>query len=201
LYTGIITDSGVVSDLKYIKNQDLLIKIAIDSKIKRKLEIGCSIAINGVCQTLIAKEKLRGKIILSFQASNETLRKTTIKNWQIGNLVNVEFSLRIGDELGGHIILGHVDNIAEIITIKKIKASHKIVLKTKKDLLKFIVKKGSICLDGVSLTVNEVKNDQFSINLIPYSFANTNFKILKEGDLVNLEIDPLARYLKRLINK
>jgi riboflavin synthase len=201
MFTGIIAHQGIVADLGYSLTQDLLLKIAVSGNIKRSLNIGCSIAINGVCLTLIAKNKLASKTILSFQVSKQTLKNTSLKNWQIGKLVNLEFSLTVGDELGGHMVLGHVDDVAKITKIGKIKASHKITFSTKKTLLPFIAKLGSVCLDGVSLTVTEVTNNLFSINLIPHSFNHTNFKELKVGDEVNIEIDPIARYLQRLNKK
>jgi riboflavin synthase len=201
MFTGIITNQGVVVDLGYSSNQDLLLKIATNGDIKRSLNIGCSIAINGVCLTLIAKQKLASKTILSFQVSKQTLKNTSLKNWQIGKLVNLEFSLMVGDELGGHMVLGHVDDVAKITKISKIKASHKMTFSAKKSLLRFIAKLGSVCLDGVSLTVTGVTNNLFSINLIPHSFNHTNFKELKIGDEVNIEIDPIARYLQRLSKK
>jgi riboflavin synthase len=201
MFTGIITNQGIVAGLDHNLSQDLLLKIITSDDIKRSLNIGCSIAINGVCLTLIAKKKLASKMILSFQVSKQTLKNTSLKNWQIGKLVNLEFSLMVGDELGGHMVLGHVDDVAKITKITKIKTSHKITFNTKKTLLPFIAKLGSVCLDGVSLTVTEVTNNSFSINLIPHSFNHTNFKELKIGDEVNIEIDPIARYLQRLSKK
>ncbi len=201
MFTGIITNQGIVADLAYNPTQDLLLKIATNDDIKRPLNIGCSIAVNGVCLTLIAKKKLASKTILSFQISKQTLKNTSLKNWQIGKLVNLEFSLMVGDELGGHMVLGHVDDVAKIIKISKVKTSHQITFNAKKSLLPFIAKLGSVCLDGVSLTVTEVTNNLFNINLIPHSFNHTNFKELKIGDEVNIEIDPIARYLQRLNRK
>ena len=201
MFTGIIANLGVVADLQYSPNQDLLLKIETNCDIKRSLNIGCSISVNGICLTLVAKKKLGTGIILSFQASKQTLKNTSLQNWQIGKLVNLEFSLMVGDELGGHMVLGHVDGVAKITKITKIKTSHKMTFSAKKTLLPFIAKLGSVCLDGVSLTVTEIKSHLFSINLIPHSFGHTNFKELKIGDEVNIEIDPIARYLQRLSKK
>lgn len=197
MFTGIITNQGVVAGVERSNSKDLLLEIAVGSDINRSLDIGCSIAVNGICLTLIAKKKIKHQIILSFQASKQTLKNTSLKNWQIGKLVNLEFSLRVGDELGGHMVLGHVDGVAKIVKMVKIKTSHKVVFKIKKSLLPFVVKLGSICLDGVSLTVTEVKDELFSINLIPHSFNHTNFKELMFGDEVNVEVDCLARYLQK----
>ena len=195
MFTGIITHLGLVEDLKFNKTKDVLLKIFVTQKINRKLEIGCSIACNGICLTLVSQEKN----IFSFQASKETCEKTNLKNWKIGQIINLEFAMRMGDEFGGHMVLGHIDATAKIKAIKQIKESHKFTFEAKKELMKFISKKGSITLDGVSLTVNEVIGNSFSVNIIPHTIANTAFQNSKAGDLVNLEIDAIARYVEKLI--
>ncbi len=200
MFTGIITNLGSVESIDFNEKNDLLLKIATDkSNIKRKLEIGCSIACNGICLTLIGKEISRKKVIFSFQASQETCQRTTLKNWSKGQLINLEFALRIGDELGGHMVLGHVDGLAKITGVEPVKDSRKFTFETKNNLMKFIAEKGSIALDGVSLTVNSVNKNSFHINIIPHSLANTNFQNAKLGDEVNLEIDAMARYAARLL--
>ncbi len=200
MFTGIITNLATVESLSRNKSQDLLLKVSTDkNKIERKLEIGCSIACNGVCLTLIEKKIAAKKIVFSFQASNETCDKTTLKNWQIGKEINLEFAMRMGDEFGGHMVLGHVDATAQIKAIKRIKDSHKFTFSAPKNLMKFISQKGSVTLDGVSLTVNEVEKNQFSINAIEHTLKNTAFKNSQIGDLVNLEIDAIARYVSKLI--
>lgn len=191
MFTGIITNLGVVEELTPDAKKDFLLKISTPKKILRKPKIGCSIAVNGICLTLISC----AKNIFSFQASEETCKKTTLKNWMTKQLVNLEFALKVGDEFGGHMVLGHVDAVVKIIAIKQIKNSHKFIFAAEKKLMKFIAEKGSVTLDGVSLTVNEVKKNSFSANIIPHTFANTNFKNLKIADSVNLEIDVVARYL------
>jgi riboflavin synthase len=200
MFTGIITNLATIESLSRNKSQDLLLKVSTDkNKIERKLEIGCSIACNGVCLTLIEKKIAAKKIVFSFQASNETCDKTTLKNWQIGKEINLEFAMRMGDEFGGHMVLGHVDATAQIKAIKRIKDSHKFTFSAPKNLMKFISQKGSVTLDGVSLTVNEVEKNQFSINAIEHTLKNTAFKNSQIGDLVNLEIDAIARYVSKLI--
>lgn len=200
MFTGIITNLANVESLNRNKSQDLLLKISTDkNKIGRKLEIGCSIACNGVCLTLIEKKIAGKKITFSFQASNETCEKTSLKNWQIGQEINLEFAMRMGDEFGGHMVLGHVDATAQIKAIKRIKDSHKFTFSAPKKLMKFIAEKGSVTLDGVSLTINEVEKNQFSINAIEHTLKNTAFKNSQIGDLVNLEIDAIARYVSNLI--
>lgn len=199
MFTGIITNLGLVTELKSNSKKDLLIKISsAKNQIDRKLQIGCSIACNGICLTLIEKKIIKENVILSFQASEETIAKTNLKNWQIGQIINLEFSMRLGDELGGHMVLGHVDGTAKISKIIKIKDSYQFIFAAKKDLLKFIAPKGSITINGVSLTVNEAATSYFSVNLIPHTLNHTSFKNAKINDLVNLEIDVIARYLKQL---
>lgn len=202
MFTGIITNLATIEALDFNKKKDALIKIsALKKDITRKLEIGCSIALNGVCLTLIEKKIASKKIIFSFQASAETCQKTNLSNWKIGNLVNLEFAMRVGDELGGHMVLGHVDGLAKITSLKKIKDSHQFIFSTEKNLMKFIAAKGSVTLDGVSLTVNEVAKNSFSVNIIEHTWQNTIFKNAKIGDLVNLEIDAIARYVYKLFKK
>lgn len=200
MFTGIITNIGTVESLNHNAKKDLLIKIStIKDNIKRKLEIGCSIACNGICLTLVKKEISGKKIIFSFQASKETIDKTNLKDWQIGKLINLEFALRMGDEFGGHMVLGHVDDCVKIISIKKIKDSFKFTFVNKKSLQQFISPKCSATLDGVSLTVNEVNSKSFSVNIISHTLENTCFKTYNDDSLVNIEIDLIARYLKNLI--
>ncbi len=199
MFTGIITNLGIVESLKRNKKNDLLLKISTaKDSVKRKLEIGCSIACNGICLTLIEKKISGKKVTFSFQASDETIAKTNLKNWQIGNLVNLEFSLRLGDELSGHMVLGHIDDCVKILAIEKIKDSFKFSFENKKGLRPFISQKCSVTLDGVSLTVNEVQNNCFSVNIIPHTFSNTCFKNYTVSDSVNIEIDLIARHLKNL---
>jgi len=197
MFTGIITHSGKIIELNSNSKKDLLIKISVAEKISRKLPTGCSIACNGICLTLISHTKN----IFAFQVSEETCKKTTIRNWRNGDKINLEFALRVGDELGGHMVLGHVDATAKIKAIEPVKDSKKFTFETKKELMKFIAEKGSIALDGVSLTVNEVKKNSFTVNLIPHSLANTTFKNAVVGDMMNLEIDPIARYAEKILQK
>jgi riboflavin synthase len=202
MFTGIITHFGEVHSLNIKKSRDLLLKISTNKReVKRTLEIGCSIACNGICLTLIKKEIIGKKIIFSFEASKETCNKTTLKNWNIGQKINLEFALRMGDEFGGHMVLGHVDSICEIVKIEPIKNSHKFTFLAPKNLLKFISPKCSTTLDGISLTVNDVTKNHFSVNVISHTINNTNLDNSKVGDFVNLEIDVIARYISQLIKK
>lgn len=198
MFTGIITNIGTVQNLVYSSNQDLLITINLSDQTNRNLETGCSIACNGVCLTLVRQELSN----LFFQASAKTLSKTNIKNWQIGDKINIEFALRMGDELGGHLVAGHIDDVVRVRKINPVNNdSWHFIIELPQNLKKFIAPKGSVVLNGVSLTVNEVFADEFSVNIIKHTFDHTNFSNLKIGDYLNLEVDLIARYLEKLIIK
>ena len=203
MFTGIITNLARIEEIKIDDSKDSLLKISINNHKKKSanaLKIGSSISCNGICLTLIKKKIIKNNTTLYFQASEETLKKTTLKNWKKKQAINVEFAMKVGDEFGGHIVSGHIDDTVKILSIKKIKDSWQIAFELKENLEKYIVQKGSIAIDGVSLTVNEVEDSFFKINLIPHSFLNTNFQYLKVGDSVNIEIDLIARYLMKLSN-
>lgn len=198
MFTGIITHLATVKNLSRSTNKDLLISLEINNqKINRSLEIGCSVSCDGVCLTLVScANSIATNVILNFQASSETLSKTNLKNWQVGSKINIEFALRIGEELGGHLVSGHIDKVVKVRNIKKInKDSNRFLIELPKDLKKFITPKGSVVLNGVSLTVNEVLKDAFSVNIIKHTFDNTNFSNLKVDDGLNLEVDLIARYV------
>ncbi len=200
MFTGIITNIGKVEKVKKNESSDLLLTISLPEKsFKRKLEIGCSIACNGICLTLITKKNLQKAVFLSFQASKETCDKTTISNWEKDQKINLEFALRVGDELGGHMVLGHIDDVIKITKIKKIKESHQFTFLAPKNLMKFISEKGSVTIDGTSLTVNEVNKNSFSVNIISHTLENTIFSNYKIGDQLNIEIDAMARYVYKMI--
>lgn len=201
MFTGIITHLGEITELNFNKKNDLLLEISTAQKITRDLAIGCSIACNGICLTLVSKKIVAKKTSLTFQASKETCEKTTIGGWKVGQIINLEFALRACDELGGHMVLGHVDACAKITEISPVKDSLKFTFAAPTNLMPFIAKKGSVTLDGISLTVNEVKKNHFSINAIPHTLENTSLKNAQVGKLVNLEIDALARYVKNFLQK
>jgi riboflavin synthase len=195
MFTGIITHIGIVKELNLKTNFDLEICFEISDKIDRKLEIGCSISCNGACLTLTKQKNNQ----FFFEASNETIAKTSLGSWKIDNRINVEFSLRMGDELGGHMVSGHVDSVARILTIQKDNQDSTIFeIGIPQGLKKFITQKGSIVLNGTSLTVNQVFDNSFGVNIISHTLANTNFSNLKSGDYLNLEVDLIARYLEKL---
>jgi riboflavin synthase len=200
MFTGIISEVGYISTLKKSDNTDLIIEIAINHhNLLPNLKIGCSISCNGICLTLIEKKIINDKLIASFQASNETQNKTTISNWKLNQAINIEFSLKIGDEIGGHMVLGHIDTIVKVTNIVQIDESWIFTFKLPINFVKHIAVKGSVTINGTSLTVNNIDNDTFSVNIIPYTYQNTNFNAIKVNDMVNIEIDMISRYLERLI--
>ncbi len=199
MFTGIITHIAKVKMLEITPNKDCLLALEISQPISRSLEIGCSIACNGICLTLIKSENN----LFYFQASSETALKTNILEWKIDAPINIEFALRMGDELGGHMVLGHIDGCAKIIAIEEIQESKKFTFKLEASaaqLARFIVPKGSICLNGVSLTVNDVTGDKFCVNIIPHTLQHTAFQAAKINDKINVEIDLVARYINKWQN-
>ena len=191
MFTGIVTDIGRVRKIE--KRGDT--HIVIGTKLKMSdVAIGASIACAGACLTVVEK----GKDWFAVTVSAETLSKTNIGNWKKDAGVNLERPMRMGDEFGGHIVTGHIDGVAEIKSIKKEGKSIRMTFAVPPKLAKYIAAKGSVALDGVSLTVNEVKASTFGVNLIPHTLSATTFGARKTGDKVNLEIDLLARYVERL---
>lgn len=194
MFTGIVTDLGEVLEIS--GKGDVLFKIRTSFD-AAQVPIGASIAHNGVCLTVID----RGGDWFAVQASAETLDKTTLGSWRPGSKVNLERAMRIGDELGGHIVSGHVDGVAKVVSIRPENDSLRFTFEVPETLKRFIAPKGSVALDGVSLTVNEVDGGQFGVNIIPHTRAVTTFGTYVPGSTVNLEIDMLARYVARLLEK
>jgi len=194
MFTGIITDVGQVRQVE--KRGDTHIVIATHYDVGA-IDIGASIACSGVCLTVVEKGSAADRWF-AVTASAETLAKTNIGTWTGGDSVNLERPMRLGDELGGHIVSGHVDGIARIVDIKPEGESQRVRFEAPAELARFIAPKGSVALDGVSLTVNEVEGTRFGVNLIPHTLSVTTFGRAKPGALVNLEVDLLARYVARL---
>jgi riboflavin synthase len=192
MFTGIITDLGRVRTVA----PGPITRFAFDTGFDTAaIAIGASIACNGCCLSLVDK----GEGWFAVEASAETLAVTTLGDWRPGRPVNFERPLRIGDELGGHLVSGHVDGVASIVERRPDGASLRFELLAPAALARFIAAKGSVTLDGVSLTVNEVAGEHFGVNIIPITQRQTNFGTLLPGDRVNLEIDLVARYLARLL--
>ncbi len=197
MFTGIVTALGTVAAIDPIGHgRDMRLKIATPPQFLADppVALGASIACSGCCLTAVEF----GSDWFAIDASAETLAHTKLGSWSTGSRVNLERSLRMGDELGGHLVSGHVDAVATVVSITPENASHRWVFRVPKALARFIAAKGSIAVDGVSLTVNEVGDDTFGVNIIPHTTAVTAFGQTKPGDPVNIEIDMLARYVARL---
>ena len=192
MFTGIVTDLGRVTRLRHGDLLELTIATAFDTS---AISLGASIDCSGACLTVVAAAP--GEF--SVQASAETLACTTIGSWEEGTLVNLEKPLRVGDELGGHLVSGHVDGVARIVDRRPEAESVRFVFEVPGGLERFVAPKGSIALDGVSLTVNEVCDTRFGVNIIPHTLARTNFGTAVPGQRMNFEIDLIARYVDRLL--
>ncbi|MEC9312424.1 MAG: riboflavin synthase [Pseudomonadota bacterium] len=191
MFTGIITDVGTIKALEQEGDLRARISTGYDTA---GIDLGASIASDGVCLTVIEL----GPDWYDVQISAETVSKTNIGAWTVGKRVNLERALKVGDELGGHIVSGHVDGVAEVVDITDEGDSTRVTLRAPKDLARFIAPKGSVALNGTSLTVNDVEGCDFGINFIPHTKEVTTWGDVKLGDKVNLEIDTLARYVARL---
>jgi riboflavin synthase len=192
MFTGIITDLGKVKSIAFGPITRLEIATAYDTG---GIALGASIACNGCCLSVVEK----GPGWLAFEASRETLDKTTMADWEVGHPVNLERALKLGDELGGHLVSGHVDGVGRLLSIRPDGGSLRMAIEAPAEMARMIAPKGSIVLDGISLTVNEVGNASFGVNIIPITQTATNLGQAREGDRVNLEIDLIARYVARLL--
>jgi riboflavin synthase len=200
MFTGIVTDMGDVRSVK--PRADNLSRIAIACAYPRATLIeGASMACAGVCLTIVEAGESDGRAWFAVDAAAETLRLTTAGRWRPGSTVNLERPLKLGDELGGHMVAGHVDGLATIVAREDMTDMARFVLRAPNALARFIAPKGSVALDGVSLTVNAVEGDTFSVLIIPHTLKVTTLGGLKKGDDVNLEIDTMARYAARLMEQ
>ena len=193
MFTGIITDIGNIENI--IPKENGKVFVIGTSYDTSGIDIGASIACAGVCLTVTEKTENSFKV----EASDETLSKTTIGAWEVGGKINLERAMKVGDELGGHIVSGHVDDVGAVAKIEELDDNRKITFFASDDIMKFIAEKGSVTIDGVSLTVNGLEGKKFWVNLIPHTLQNTTLGDLSEGDKVNLEIDTVARYTARLL--
>jgi riboflavin synthase len=194
MFTGIVTDVGRVRAIERRGDTRFEVETAYDVE---RIEVGASISCAGVCLTVVDKEPG----CFAVTASAETLACSTLGGWQVGTRINLERALRVGDELGGHIVSGHVDGVAQVVERRPDGDSLRLTFEMPAALANLVAPKGSVALDGVSLTVNEVDGSRFGVNLIPHTLAVTTFGATRVGDRVNLEVDVLARYIARMLQK
>jgi riboflavin synthase len=194
MFTGIITDLGKIRAIEKRGDTRIEIETSYDTD---DIDIGASIACSGPCLTVIEK----GRGWFAIEASAETLDKTALGDWAVGTTVNLERAMRIGDELGGHIVSGHVDAVARIVDMQPEGDSVRFTFEAPQAFAKYIAPKGSVCLDGVSLTVNEVQGNRFGVNIISHTQGETTFGSRQVGDRINMEIDTIARYVARILGK
>ena len=196
MFTGLVSDVGEILDVT-AQNNVTRLRIACAYP-PESIALGASIACSGTCLTAIGAGASAGRNWFDVEAGAETLRLTTLKDWRVGTRINLERSLKVGDEMGGHMVSGHVDGIAQLLTRRDFDGLAQFDFEAPAELARFIAKKGSVCLDGTSLTVNEVAGRRFSVLLIPHTLAVTTWGHRRAGDPVNLEIDLMARYAARL---
>ncbi len=195
MFTGIITAQGTIIQVDATRgDKRFVIETPWDMA---NVPMGASIACSGCCLTVVAKSASS----FTVDVSEESLSKTTLRDWVAGTEINLESSLKFGDELGGHLVSGHVDALATLVSITPEGDSHRLKIRVPQDLKHFIAPKGSVGLDGISLTVNEVDDDVFGVNIIPHTWVVTTLGQKKVGDKLNLEIDMLARYVARILGK
>ncbi len=198
MFTGITTDLGEVLDVRQQAEGLHRLRIAC-SYDRASIALGASIACSGVCLTAVETGEERGRTWFAVDAAAETLRLTTAGRWKKGTRLNLERSLKVGDELGGHIVAGHADGIAELAAREDLPDMARLTFRAPLALMRFVAQKGSVALDGVSLTVNEVTRDTFAVLIIPHTLKVTTFGSAKVGDAMNIEIDLMARYAARLM--
>ncbi|MEN9856592.1 MAG: hypothetical protein RLZZ157_1718 [Pseudomonadota bacterium] len=199
MFTGIITDIGTIIQADLTQGKDAVFVIASQYD-PVSLSLGASISHEGVCLTLVSFEPHDTGSIWTVQVSEESLTLTTARSWAKGTRLNLEQALRMGDSLGGHMVSGHIDGLGEILEIVPENDSHRVKIKLPDNLARYIVPKGSVAINGISLTVNAVEDNVFGINVIPHTWTVTTLGQAQVGDLVNLEVDQLARYVDRIIS-
>jgi riboflavin synthase len=199
MFTGIVTDIGEVLSLERLAEG--LSRLTIGCALPGSIAIGASIACAGICLTVVATGENDGRTTFDVHAAAETLAMTSAGRWRAGTRINLERSLKLGDELGGHLVTGHVDGIAEIIAREDFSDMARLAVRAPASLARFIAPKGSVALDGVSLTVNAVERDTFSTLVIPHTLHVTTFGSAQKGSAINLEVDLMARYAARLMDK
>ena len=191
MFTGLVTHIGTVSKIVVSDKKDTKLKINIEWL--DDISLGSSISCNGVCLTVIRKNKG----FFEVEYSNETALKTNLKDLKINDKINLEKSLKVGQEIGGHTVTGHIDDVATVIKISHIKGSYELCFDVKNEIISFLAEKGSITLNGVSLTINKIFNNSFTVNIINHTWNNTNLSLISLGSILNLEIDIISRYVNR----
>ena len=194
MFTGLITHLGKVSEIKETDKNDTY--VGIDIKWKDDLNIGSSVCCNGVCLTIVYK-KLN---YFGVELSNETIKRTNFQYLKLNSTINLEKSLKIGDELGGHYVTGHIDGLAKLSKIIQIKSSYELWFEVRDEITKYLAEKGSVALNGISLTINKVEDNFFSVNIIKHTWNNTNLSSYQVGSFINLEVDIISRYVSRHID-
>ena len=198
MFTGIVTDLGEVRSVR--PRADNLHRVTIYTRYPRaELIEGASVACSGVCLTVVDTGQEDGRTWFAVDAAAETLALTTVGRWRHGTRVNLERALKIGDELGGHLVAGHVDGIGQVLAREALTDMARFTLRAPHALARFVAQKGSVALDGVSLTVNTVVGDDFSVLIIPHTLSVTTLGVWRAGEEVNLEVDTMARYAARLM--
>jgi riboflavin synthase len=198
MFTGITTDVGEVIAVEPRAEGLRRLKVACAYP-RESIAIGASISHSGVCLTVVETAAAGNRTAISVDAAAETLRMTTAGAWKQGTRLNLERALKVGDELGGHIVAGHVDGTAELVSREDLTDMARLTLRAPRDLMRFVATKGSVALDGVSLTVNAVTADTFAVLIIPHTLSVTTLGAARSGDKMNLEIDLMARYAARLM--
>lgn len=196
MFTGIVQDVGRVESVE-ARGGDVRMSIGVEQMDLSRAALGDSIAVAGVCLTVVVLQPRA----FSADVSRETLSLTTLGEWQPGRRVNLEPALRVGDSLGGHLVIGHVDGVGEVVSRSGDARSQRVALRVPSSLSRFVARKGSISIDGVSLTVNGVDAAVFDVNLVPHTLAVTTLQELQVGSRVNLEVDLIARYTERLLSE
>ena len=192
MFSGIIEQVGEVINIEDHGDRRLTIKTKF---VKKDIKIGSSVSCNGVCLTVHTIKKNNANLVLSFDVSKETLKCTNFNNLYSGSLINLEKSLKVGDEISGHFVFGHVDTVSKLKSKKKSGKSYILEFTMPKNIRKLVTKKGSISINGISLTVNKTSKDSFFVNIVDYTWNHTNLRKIKLDDIVNIEVDMLARYV------
>ena len=192
MFSGIVEQVGKVNKIEERGDYHLTIRTTF---LKKQLKIGSSVCCNGVCLTVHTMKQNKNSLDLSFDVSKETISCTNFEQLEIGSSINLEKSLRVGDEISGHFVFGHVDTISKLRSLEKIGKSYKLNFSMPNNIKNLVIKKGSIAINGISLTVNKATKDSFYVNIVDYTWNHTNLKKIEVNDLVNIEVDMLARYV------